>query len=119
MSIPEFNTKFFCIVDWENPELAAIISSYIFEKDKYTLMFEFPSISIGEDGYDGKKQDEHSISRTRGRDLDIYLHNTIKKIGPVENLILAGLCEDQLSYLTFLDGQNIIYIDKVSEVDFF
>ncbi|WP_452223717.1 hypothetical protein [Lacinutrix chionoecetis] len=80
-------------------------------------MFEYPNVTTAEDEYDELTQDEHYISRVRSRDFNIYVHNTLKRIGFDKNLILAGLTAEQLSFLDFLDDYNIIVIDTYDDAE--
>ena len=117
MGVPELNTDFFCIVNWERQDLSALVSSYVHQSKKYTLMFEFPNPTTYEDGNDGVLQDEHYISRVRSRDFNISVHNTYQRIGGCKYLILSGLTQEQLSFLNFLDGKNLIIIDTYDDLN--
>lgn len=116
MGTPELNTDFFCIVNWERQDLAALVSSYVHQPKKYSLMFEFPNPTTYEDRKDDLLQDEHYISRVRSRDFNIYIHNTYKRIDGCKHLILVGLTSEQLSFLNFLDNKNLIIIDSYDDL---
>lgn len=115
---PEFNKDFFCIVDRSQPELAAVISSYIHISEKYLPVFEFPAATtenkeVGDDHFD-----EHVITRRRSEEFNVLTVNSLRRMGGCKYLILAGLSEMQKSYLTFLDDYNVIEIGAIQDVDF-
>lgn len=114
MNIPSINKKYFCIVNYSSPDLAALISSELNEPNSYLPMFEFPIVSKEfSEVYDF---DEFTLGRQRAQNLSIRLSNYLKLIGDVEYLILAGLTEEQLSYLYFKDDYNTILVDSIEEV---
>lgn len=115
----QLNNEFFCIVNRDDVLLSAIISSYVFVEGKYTLMFEFPTATTEKDDFDDELVDEHVITRSRSRTFNIKLKNTLKRISGCKYLILAGLTDNQKSYLSFLDDYNVIEICTIEEVDIF
>ncbi|PHN00758.1 hypothetical protein [Flavilitoribacter nigricans] len=117
MNVPEFNKNYICIVDRRNANLAAVISSYLQQDDTFLSVFEVPTATIGKPEEFTEIIDEHWISRTRGEELSIQIHNSIKKIGGCEYLIVAGLDKKQKSYFDYLEDYNTIEIDSVDEVD--
>lgn len=117
MKIPSFNKKYICIVDRKHANLAAVIASYLHQEETFLSVFEFPSATIEKPKEFTEVIDEHSMSKTRGEDLSIQIHNGIDKIGGCEYLILAGLDENQKSYLTYLEEYNILEIDSIDDVD--
>ncbi|RZK25573.1 MAG: hypothetical protein EOO43_05175, partial [Flavobacterium sp.] len=102
----------------EDVQLAAVISSYLKEDDGFVPIFGFQSVSLADDDKEDEFEDEHVISRSRARTLDILLGNALSRIKGTENLILGGLSANQKSYLRFLDKFNVIEIDTVAQVDF-
>ena len=117
MNIPVFNNKHACIVDRSKVNLAAVISSYLYQEGQFLSVFEFPSVTTEKPKYFTEIIDEHHFSSTRSEDLNIQIHNSINKAGGCDHLIIAGLDEKQKSYLTFLDDYNIIEIDSIDEVE--
>ncbi len=115
--IPDFNKDFVCIVDRDKPDLAAVVSSYLSRSGTYLCVFEFPIATTGKSEVDDEHIDEHVISRRRSEVLDITISNALKKLGTCEHLILAGLSEDQKSYLTFLSDYSVIEIASIEEVE--
>lgn len=119
--IPEIDNEFFCIVNSENPILSALVSSYLYKKDKYLPMFDFSTVTKENDqldkGRDNENIDEHHISRTRASDFNIKIKNTLNRIGGCDCLILVGLSDEQKSYLSFLNDYNIIDITDISDVE--
>lgn len=116
---PHIVSKFFCIINRDEATLAALILSYIDQSDGYIPTFEFPFVSSEdfENEPDKEIRDEHQLSRSRARKFNIKVENTIRRLGGCEYLIIAGLSDKQLSYLTFLDDYNAIYIDGKDNVD--
>jgi len=118
IKLPNFNKRFFCIINRNKPTLAALISSYVYTLGDYTLMFEFPEVTISKPETEVEEFDEHFISKNRSQEFNIEVHNAIIKSGGCEYLILGGLDEKQKSYLTFLEEYDLIEIDELEDVDF-
>ncbi|MCC9168656.1 CHAT domain-containing protein [Pontibacter harenae] len=116
--IPNLNTKFFCIVDRKKKDLAAIISSYINEVDKYSSFFEFPTVYVASSEIDKDKLEVNVITRTRAKEFAVRINNALSALGGCEYVILAGLDENQKSYLHLPDDINIIEIEDIGQVDF-
>lgn len=117
MNIPDFNKNYICIVDRKHVELAAVISSYLHQGETFLSVFEVPSTTIEKPKEFTEAIDEHSLSKSRGEELSIQIHNAIKKIGGCEYLIVAGLDEKQKSYFDYLEDYNTIEIESVDEVE--
>ncbi len=115
--IPEISKDFICIVDRDQPALAATISSYLTKPDEYLSVFEFPHATIKNTIGDNDKIDEHVITRTRSDEFNVFVANCIGRNGGCQNLILAGLSLEQKSYLTFLDKYNVIEISSAVEAE--
>lgn len=116
--IPNLNTRFACIIDHEQIELAALISSYISEAGSYVPFFEFPSTSAESGPKDAETVDEHTPSRIRAEEFDIFVGNALLRMGKCEYLVLAGLSADQKSFLQFQDHFTVIEIASLSDVSF-
>lgn len=118
-NIPPISTRFVCIVDHLRLDLAAIITSYIATRDHYPLLFEFPTVTSPH--YERKSEaiDENMLSLIRAGEFRTYVNNILARIPPVEILIIAGLSEDQKSYLDFLHHFNVVEINSLDEVDFY
>lgn len=116
--IPSIASKFVCIVDHKCPQLAAVISSYIALPGEYPLIFEFPTVTTAYYERTEEEIDEHQLSLSRAEAFATLMNNILVRVSPVENLIIAGLSEDQISYLDFLRHFNIIRINDITEVDF-
>ncbi|WP_298533065.1 hypothetical protein [uncultured Algibacter sp.] len=116
---PKIASKFFCIINRDEATLAALIFSYIDQSEGYIPTFEFPFVSSEdfENELDKEIRDEHQLSRSRARKFNIKVRNAIRRLGGCEYLIIAGLTDKQLSYLTFLNDYNTIYIDDKDNVD--
>lgn len=116
--IPEISKEFFCIVDRNQPNLAATISSYLSRPGIYLPIFEFSCATIKKKDGEEEIIDEHVITRSRSETFNVFVANCIGRNGGCDNLILAGLSAEQKSYLTFLNKYNIIEISKVEDVEF-
>lgn len=113
--IPDFTKKVFVIVNYDAPILAAVISSYFSNSGEYLPMFEFPLVTAGQ--VDAIEDEVHVISRIRSQGLNIRFHNALKILDTCEYLILAGLDENQKSYLDFLDKYNTIEVSGLADVE--
>lgn len=118
-NIPIFNRKYICIADWMHADLASVVSSYLHQEGTFLSVFEFPSVSIRKPEEYTEAFDEHYLSRVMGEEQSIKIHNGIKKIGGCEHLILIGLNEKQISYLTYLKEYNIIEINSFNDVELY
>lgn len=116
--VPAISGHFFCIVNRDSPELAAMISSYLQEEGSYLPMFEFPVATNGRIKSKMEDNDDDLYISHRSESFGVLAYNAIKKLKGCENLILAGLSENQKSYLTFLDKFNVIEIDNLDNVEF-
>ena len=116
-STPEFNAKYFCIINRDMPIMAAIISSYVYENGKYTVMLEYPDVTVSLYDTDLDEFDENYISKNNASDFNIRAKNAIGMMGDCDYLILGGLTEEQKSYLTFLDQYNVIEIPSIDLLD--
>ena len=114
--LPVFDKKFFCIVDSDSVNIAALISSYTYNKDFYTLFFECKKATISKPEKIIEGFHEDYISATLLQELDVKLSNALNMVGSCEYLILGGLDEKQKSYLSFLDDYNVIDIQSEDEV---
>jgi len=117
MNIPEFNKKYVCIVNNKEPNLAAVISSYLHQDNTFLAVFEFPVSTTAKPTEFTEGIDEHSFSIERSEELNIRIHNAVKQIGGCEYLILGGLTENQKSYLTFLNNYDHIEVNSIDEVE--
>lgn len=117
--IPKLSEDFVLIVDWENPEIAAVVTSYLYKKDTYLPIFYCPVATIAREEKEPDFLDEHVITRINGHEFNIHVENALKRLKGTQNLILAGLSEDQKSYLTFLGKYNVIEISNVHEVEIY
>jgi len=115
--IPNFNKKYFCIVDRKNPLLASIISSYVNISSEYLPMFEFSEVPIDRNETNEDLLKVNVITRNRAEEFSIRIHNALSALGGCEYLILGGLDANQKSYLTFLHNYNVIDIEDVNNVD--
>ncbi|HEY6506256.1 MAG TPA: CHAT domain-containing protein [Chitinophagaceae bacterium] len=117
-NIPNLNPKFVCIVDHKRQDLAAVISSYISEKNNYPLIFEFPTVTSANYERVNEDVDENVLSLIRAGEFVTFVNNILVRIQPIDNLIIAGLSEEQKSFLDFLKHFNVIEINNLEEVDF-
>jgi hypothetical protein len=118
--IPIINNKFICIVDHEERELAASISSYLSQPNHYLPIFAFPSVGSNyTDVNNDPFQEDYGFAKNQARLYSTYLNNVLANLGGCEHLIFAGLSEDQKTFLDFSKNQNIIEIGNIHNVDFF
>jgi hypothetical protein len=114
--IPKISNRIVCIVDRDAKELAAVISSYLFEADAYLPLFLLGRADVprAEDaafmsvGYVAYLMVEHT---------SVMIHNALARMGGCEYVVLAGLTEAQKTYLHFAKSQKIIEIAQISDID--
>jgi len=117
MEAPSFNTKFACIVDRQQVELAAVIASYLHEPGTFLSVFEYGLSTTERQPGTLELRDEHAPSRVRSEEVSIKISNAIQKIGSIEYLILAGLDDRQKSYLARLHEYTTLEIDSLADVE--
>lgn len=116
--VPDISKQFFCIVNREDPAVAAVIASYLRAGTDYVTILEFPSVTAVNDGQEVDHADPHVITRHRATEFNVMAGNALRASRGCENLVLGGLTADQKSYLTFLGGYNVIEIDTWQDADF-
>jgi hypothetical protein len=114
--IPAINSRIVCIVDRDAKELAAVISSYLFEADTYIPLFLFGRAKTPRTE-DAAFMSEGYVAYLMVEHTSIMIHNTLARLGGCEYVVLAGLTEAQKTYLHFAKSQKMIEITKISEVD--
>src|SRR5271168_2903823 len=92
--IPAIDSRFICIVDRESVVLAALISSYLYLPKTYLPIFLFPKVRFPMTGTDSPFGDQY-LSTLMGRTTSININNAWARLGPRENVILAGLSNEQ------------------------
>jgi hypothetical protein len=115
-NIPKINNRIVCIVDRDAKELAAVISSYLFEADTYVPLFLFGRAHVPR-AEDAAFMSEGYVAYLMVEHTSVMIHNAMARMGGCEYVILAGLTEAQKTYLHFAKSQKIIEITKVSEID--
>ena len=117
--VPHLSSDFFCIVDRDNIELAAVISSYLASYGTYIPFFEYPTTTIGKVFGDDTTRDKHEMSRRRAYLFGRAANNAFSQMNGTENLILAGLSAEQRSFLTLdYPDVNIIDVPDVQTAEF-
>ncbi|WP_316741279.1 hypothetical protein [Pedobacter antarcticus] len=118
--VPSLNKSFLCVINRENIELAAVISSYFAVSGEYLSVFDFPFVSAPkpEDVNFSDNIDIHALSRQRAVELSAYINNVQARVGTYENILLVGLTDEQKSFLNFVEGSNIIDLNTIDEISF-
>lgn len=119
LNIPTIDSQFVCIVDYEKPEFAAVISSYLFKENHYLPLFQFFSATYEKCEPNDDVVDESTISRIHASQFARFCNNIVARFPKCEYLILAGLSKSQKSYLEFMRYFNVIEIDSLNEIDFY
>jgi len=117
-SVPVINNRFFCIVNRDSKDLAAIISSYLSVAGHYLTMFEMPHVTAFKpnEGQIADNTDVNALSRIRAEHLSVRFNNVLARIG-AEYIILAGLTDEQRSFLPTYDNINVIEIKKPEDAN--
>lgn len=115
-TVPKINSRVICIVDRQAKELAAVISSYLFQPGCYTPFFLFGRAAVSRTE-DAPFMSEGYVAYLMVDHTSVLIHNAVARMGGSEYVILAGLNEQQKTYLDFSDTQKIIEIAEVSEID--
>ncbi|MCK9403839.1 MAG: hypothetical protein M0Q26_10610 [Chitinophagaceae bacterium] len=115
---PKINLVFACVVDRDKPVLAAVISSYLAKKDTYLPVFEFPGVTAENQEYDTDVIDPNTLSQLRANRYSTFMNNVLARMKFDGNLILAGLSQEQKSFITRYPAVNYIEIDSIADADF-
>ena len=114
--VPEIHGQFICIADREAVLLAAIISSYLYRPSTYLPIFMFPSVK-----YSWKRNGfpfgDQYMSNLMGQAASLLINNAWARLGPRNHLVLAGISDEQKSYLLIPEGVSTIEIKSVADVD--
>jgi hypothetical protein len=113
--IPKIGKRVVCIVDRDAKELAAVISSYLFEADTYIPLFLFGRAQVPR-AEDAAFMSEGYVAYLMVEHTSVMIHNCLARMGGCEHVILAGLTEAQKTYLHFAKSQKITEIRGISEI---
>lgn len=114
--IPRIDNRIVCIVDRDAKELAAVISSYLFETGTYIPLFLFGRAQVPR-AEDAAFMSEGYVAYLMVEHTSVMIHNALARMGGCEYVVLAGLTEAQKTYLHFAKSQKIVEITKISEID--
>ena len=114
MTAPTLDRSVVTIVDRENVLLAAVVSSYISNADRYTPIFGFPGVHDARRDVQGIQDDDY-IANVIGGLQAVFLHNAIARLRDVKVVVLAGLSDVQKSYLKFDAGVSIVEVKSPEE----
>jgi inorganic pyrophosphatase/exopolyphosphatase len=114
--VPLINTSFICIVNRNRSDLAAIISSYLINDNNYLPLFEFRIALVAKTEVIVEENSNNYISQVKTLEFAIKIKNIIRTSHRNATIILAGLTENQKSYLDYKGG-NLIEIEEIDDVD--
>src|SRR5579859_3667907 len=114
-NIPIIDNRIVCIVDKKNVRLAAVISSYFSDPQKYFPIFLFPDVHAFTADVVDSAQDNF-ISHIVGNEAHVLINNALHRIGGYNYIILAGLSDGQKSYIRASKSSHAIEIKDISEV---
>lgn len=112
---PALADRYLCIVDRDSAALAAVISSYLFQKNSYLPLFLFPPVTAPKTSGDNLRSEIY-LSNAMGSDASVLINNAWARMGGSQYLILAGLSGVQKSYLSIPIGTKIIEIGGLDDV---
>ena len=115
---PSINKQFACICDIDHPEMGAIISSYFNNTGTYFALFEFPGVTTHKQAYDVENNTPDTFSLHRADHFELFVNNVLARIKFEGTLILAGLSNEQKSFIRRYPKVTYLEIDTVSEIDF-
>jgi hypothetical protein len=113
-STPGLVDRYLCIVDRDAFVLAAVVSSYLFDKESYIPLFMFPPVTAPRT--DGDNRGDNYLSNCLGNDTSVLINNAWARMGGSEFLILAGLSQNQKSYLSIPKGTRIVDVTEPNDV---
>src|SRR5215472_5494879 len=114
--IPAINSRIACIVDREAKDLAAVISSYLFEVDTYIPLFIFGK-AVAPRVEDPAFMSDNYVAYVMLDHASVLVHNAIVRMRDCEYIILAGLSASQKTFLDVSGLQKVVEIATVAEVD--
>ena len=113
--VPAIKDRIVCIVDRDAKELAAVISSYLFEANTYIPLFLFGGAKAPRTE-DAAFMSEGYVAYLMVEHTSVMIHNALARMGGCEYVVLAGLTEAQKTYLHFAKSQKTIEITNISEI---
>lgn len=114
--VPEFDRRCVVVVDRDNVELAAILSSYLARPGKYLPMFSFPRVRDA-NGPNADINEDTFIARVIGNESATVLKNCMAHVGGCRTVILAGLNDVQKSYLPFPSSVRVAEVVDVAAIE--
>ncbi len=114
--VPSIIEESLIIVNRENKNLAAIISSYLHNQGSYLLMFEFPFVGLPKPAHTPQDFNDDSMFVQRAIEFDVLTHNVLHKVKGCKRVILAGLSSDQKTYLSYMNQYEMIEINGDADV---
>lgn len=115
-NVPRINNKFLCIVNRNQPELSAVVSSYIQSGRDYSVFFEFPNV-IAPNEESIEEFDENYISNSNAQVFSVKLFNAMQRVEKFDNVIYVGLTDEQKSFVDHIDECDIIEINNYEDVE--
>jgi hypothetical protein len=114
-TVPAIDKRYICIADRDALALAAVISSYLFRPASYVPLFLFPPVKLSRTDEDRPMTDGY-LSNLMGSEASILINNAWARMGGGECVILAGLTQQQKSFLSFPSAIKIIEIKTLSDI---
>ena len=115
VSAPPIEKRWICVADRGAVALAAVVSSYLFERGTYLPLFTFPAViaplTEGDD-----VTSEAYLSNAMGSSAATFINNAWARMHGSRFLILAGLSADQISYLSIPKGVEVINVPALTSV---
>lgn len=114
-SVPSLDARCACISPYNQPTIAALISSYLARSRTYFPVFGFPSV---DEPYarENDFQSDGYIGRLLGTSAAVQINNVLFQLRP-QKIILAGMTSAQKSYFyAYLNKLLIIEVDSVEHL---
>lgn len=114
-NIPKLRKDFIIVVHDAKAELAALVLSYLYDKDRYLPVFTYQNVDVS-CNLEINVPDIYAIQRKRAEEFSVFLNNAIIENGGCENLIYLGLSEEQKSYLDVHNYYNTLDIEIAEDI---
>ena len=112
---PPIEKRWICIADRGAVALAAVVSSYLFEQRTYLPLFTFPAVIAPMTQGDDVSSETY-LSNAMGSSTATFINNAWARMHGSQYLILVGLSEDQISYLSIPKGVEVINVPALTGV---
>lgn len=114
---PNIGKKYCVIVNKDDHHLAAIISSYLSERENYLPLFAFPEVEVFSNQDVEIGHSYQYRSKSESQEISVWIRNVLSILKDCDTVILGGLSNFQKSFIEIDPQINIIEIDSILDIE--